>query len=872
MRNWTRRGLLPAAALLALALPVSSGLVPSSTAHAAPRVTTPEQFFGFTLGSEGRLARWADMVRYYKLVADRSERVLYQEIGKTATGKPFPVLTVSSPANLAKLDRIKQINRRLADPRGLTEAQARKLAAEGRPVYLLEAAIHSTEVGTAQVIPNILHRLADEKSTTVTEILDNIVLLIIPAQSPDGTEWVGDYFDQTAGTTYARTYPDLYQKYIGHDDNRDWFMFTQPETKLSVALQNDWKPQVVQNLHQMGSGGARIFIPPYLSPNDPNIDPITVQQTNSLGMEMSRSLTAEGKKGVTWGSTYDYWTPSRQYMTYHGAPRILVEAASARDLAYTYTSSNGGPIGPQQPDTNFIEPYDQSSWSLAQIVDYLDTTVFAGLSNVAKYRAEWLFNFYRTQRNAVNPGAGKPYGYIVPADQRDPFATYELLTVLRTGEVEIEQATAPFTANGKRYDAGSWIIRYAQPYGRFAKTLLEVQHYPDLREYPGGPPQSPYDVTAQTLPMLLGVRVDTVAQPFSASTTQIRTVRPASPPFPAQPGARGAYLVGPESYGTAMFIAALQKAGVRTLRASAEFSSGGRAHAPGTLIVEPTAEARAALREVSRKTGVPVHAVGQAPRVAAERLKDGTRIGLYRGINNIPGGWMKWLFEQYGIGFTEVVADDFTGDLNAKYDTIVLPAGISRNDLVAGLNRDRYPAEWSWAYGVGEAGWAELRRFVEDGGTLLAIGDSVATARQLANLPITPALPSDEHEFYSPGSILSQRFDTSDPVAWGMRPDTPVWFGENDQAYTVSAGDVVSSFPESGEQLQSGWLIGGEHLNGKANVVKHRVGAGLIVTFGSEPTFRTWSRDPSKLLFNAIYHGPSTSVQPSAVPAALLGG
>ncbi|MEV0715122.1 M14 family zinc carboxypeptidase [Asanoa sp. NPDC050611] len=864
MRTRTRRRLLTAC--LAIGLIAGGGLV-ANTATAAPRITTPEQFFGFKLGAEGRLAKWADMVRYYKLVADKSEKVLYQELGKTATDKPFPMLTVSSPANLANLDRIKQINRRLADPRGLTEAQARRLADEGKPIYLLEAAIHSTEVGTAQVIPNILHRLADEKSTSVDEILDNIVLFIIPAQSPDGTEWVGDYFNETAGTSYARTYPDLYQKYIGHDDNRDWFMFTQPETKLSVAWQNEWKPQVVQNLHQMGSGNARIFIPPYLSPNDPNIDPITVQQTNALGMEMSRSLTAEGKKGVTWGSTYDYWTPSRQYMTYHGAPRILVEAASARDLAYTYTSSSGGPIGPQEPDTNFIEPYDQSSWSLAQIVDYLDTTVFAGLSNVAKYRSEWLFNFYRTQRNAVSPGSDKPFGYVIPAGQRDPFATYEMLTVLRTGDVEIEQATAPFTANGKRYDAGSYVIRYAQPYGRFAKTLLEVQRYPDLREYPGGPPQSPYDVTAQTLPMLLGVTVNTVAAPFTASTTQVRDVRPAAPPFPGQPGNRGAYLVDPESYGTAMFIAALQKAGAHTLRATAAFDG----HAPGTLIVEPSAAARTALREVSRRTGIPVHGVSQAPRVAAERLKDNTRVGLFRGVNNIPGGWMKWLFEQNGLPFTEVVAGDFAGDLNAKFDTIVLPAGISRNDIVNGLNRDRYPAEWSWAFGVGEEGWAELRSFVTDGGTLIAIGDSVATARTLANLPIAPALPGDEHEFYSPGSILSQRFDTTDPVAWGMRPDTPVWFGEDDQAYNVTGGDVVSSFPESGEQLQSGWLIGGSHLNGKANVVKHEVGEGLIVTFGSEPTFRTWSRDPSKLLFNAIYHGPSTTVAPAASPAALLG-
>jgi hypothetical protein len=850
---------------------VTDSAASSVAASASKQIAAPEQFFGFRIGEEGKLARWTDLVSYYKMVADRSDKVEYQEMGTTTMGLPFPVLTVSSPKNLKNLDRIRQINNRLADPRGLSEAEAKRLAAEGKPVYLLEAAIHSTEVGTAQVIPDVLHRLATESSSTVDEILDNTVLLVIPAQNPDGTKLVGDYFGQTAGTNLARTYPDLYHKYIGHDNNRDWFMFTQSETKISVALQNEWKPQVVQCLHQMGATNSRIFVPPYLSPHDPNIDPITVQQTNSLGMEMSRSLTAEGKKGVEWGERYDYWTPSRQYMTYHAAPRILVEAASGRDLAYTYTSSDGKPLGPQTPDTNLIEPYDKSSWSLAQIVDYLDTTVFAGLSNVAKYSEEWLFNFYRTQRKGVSQD-GKPYAYVLPAGQRDAFATYELLQILQTANVAIERADAPFTANGKRYEAGSWIIKTAQPYGRFAKTVLEVQHYPDLKQYPGGPPQEPYDVTAQTLPMLLGVDVDTVEPAFSAPSREVKQVRPETPAMPAQPGAAGAYLVGPESYGTAIVIAALQKAGAATFRSTDRFTAAGRTFAPGSLIVAPTEKARAALQEASKTTGIPVYGVTAAPKVAAEKLKDKTRIGLYRGINNIPGGWMKWLFDQYGIGYADVVSADFKRDLNELYDTIVLPAGITKSRLVQGLDRSRYPEEWSWAYGIGEDGWQQLRQFVQDGGTLLAIGNSVATARELFSLPITPALPTDATKFYSPGSILSQRFDVSDPVAWGMRADTPVWFGEADQAYNVTGGaDVVSNFPASGKQLQSGWLIGDEYLNAKANVVKHQVGKGLVVTFGSEPTFRTWSRDPSRLLFNAAYHGPATPVGAVDLPAALAG-
>ncbi|MGH8966568.1 MAG: M14 family zinc carboxypeptidase, partial [Actinomycetes bacterium] len=376
-----------------------------------------------------------DLTSYLRTVADRSEVATYEEIGTTTMGNDFPVLTISSPENLANLDRIRAINQRLSDPRGLSPARAERLAAEGKPVYLLEGSIHSTEVGTAQVMPGIVHRLATESSTTVQEILDDSVLVVIPSQNPDGQKLVVDYFHQTAGTDQARVYPDLYHKYVGHDDNRDWFMLTQPESQLSVELQNEIKPAVVHNLHQMGANGPRIFNPPYLAPSDPNIHPITVQQTNSLGMEMGRQLTAEGKKGAVWADNYDYWTPSRQYMTYHGAPRLLTEVASVDDLAYDHTSADGTPLGPQEPDTNFIEPYDQSTWSLEQIVDYLDTAVFGGLSNVAKYHEEWLLTLYRTQRDAVSP-AGKPFAFVVPADQEDPYATYDMLTVLDRGDVE----------------------------------------------------------------------------------------------------------------------------------------------------------------------------------------------------------------------------------------------------------------------------------------------------------------------------------------------------------------------------------------------------------------------------------------------------
>lgn len=869
-----RRAFVPFVAATALAMPatVASATLVQNRPAAKPiaaDIPTPEEFFGFELGTEGRLAAWDDLVKYFQVVSDRSNRVTYEDIGTTTMGNDFPIMTISSPKNLANLDRIKQITQRLADPRGLSQEQARRLAAEGKPIYLLEGSIHSTEVGTAQVIPNIVHRLATESSRTVDQILENSVIVVIPSQNPDGQKLVVDYFNDTAGTDYNRVYPDLYHKYTGHDDNRDWFMVTQKETQLAVDLVNEFKPQVAHKLHQMGATRARVFNPPYLPPNDPNIDPITVEQTASLGTEMTRQQTAAGHRGVTWADNYDYWSPARQYMPYHGAPRILTEVASVRDLAYDYKSPDGSPIGPQEPAANFPEPYDKSVWTLAQILDYLETSVYAGLSNVATHHEQWLLDFYRTQRNAVNPGTDQPYAYVIPKQQRDPYGTFELLRTLQTGDVEIQRATEPFTAAGEEYPAGSWVVELAQPFGRYAKTLLEVQHYPDLRT-PDGQPQSPYDVTAQTLPMLLGVDVVTVDDEFSAATQPVDQVRPEAPQ-PPEP-TDGAYLVGPESYGTVRMIDALQEANVETFRAAEAFTASGQQFAAGTLIAEPTDQARQALAEVSAQTGIPVYATNQAPHVTAEQLKPNTRIGLYRGINNIPGGWTMWLFDQYDLNYEEVTAQDFQGDLNDRYDTIVLPAGITKQKLVDGLDPAKYPKQWSWAYGIGQDGWNELRQFVNDGGTLLAIGTSTPTAIDLFNLPIRPALPDEDTKFYSPGSILKQQYDTSDPITWGMRQDTPLWFGEDDMAYRATGrAQVDSRFPQSDKQLASGWLIGDEYLSGTANTVSNEIGEGLVVTYGSDPTFRTWSRDPSKLIFNAIYHGPATPVQATEMATTLSG-
>ncbi|MGH9328897.1 MAG: M14 family zinc carboxypeptidase, partial [Vicinamibacterales bacterium] len=714
-----RRVLVPAALMAAT--------LASSPARA--QVQTPQQFFGFLIGTDGELARYPKVLEYLQHLAKTTSRLKYEELGKTTMGHPYVLATISAPENLARLDRLVAINRRLADPRGLTEAEAQKLAREGRPFYLLFTTIHSTEVGNMQAIVEVAHRLGTSADPDVREILDNVVLLLVPSQNPDGQVMVIDHWYKTKGTKLNRVFPDLYHKYTGHDDNRDWFMFTQKETRMAVEMQNRLKPHLTHDMHQQGPVGSRIFVPPFEDPYDRNVHPIIAQEQLQVGQAMATALIADGKGGVAFAEQYDLWTPARQYMVYHGQPRILTEIASA-NLADPFVNPAGAdrPLGPQEARWNFPLPYRRPDWRLRQIVDYGVTAVFAGLSHMAKYRISFLENAYRIHADWVNRKEA-PYAFVISASQRDPFETRELLNILRTADVEIHKANGPFTAGGTQYAAGSWVIKLAQPYGAFAKTMLEKQVYPDLRLFPGGPPKPPYDVTGHTLGMLMGVEVAQIDQAFDAALEPVTAVTPTASQVPPRP--RWAYLVGPESNAAFLAVANLQKARVPVFRAARGFDSDGRSYAPGTWIVAPTPAAAKALEDAARATGLEVHAADRPAQVDGFRLKPDTRVGLWRGANNMPGGWLMWLFEQYGFNHQIVSAPDAAADGFARYDSIVLPSGISKETIVRGLDAATHDREFSWAYGIGDAGWTKLAEWVRNGGTLIAIGSAVETARAL---------------------------------------------------------------------------------------------------------------------------------------------
>jgi hypothetical protein len=504
----------------------------------AQNVPTPESHFGYEIGSEQTLANWTELTAYYEVLAKASERVKVDTLGLTTMGRPFVMVTVTSEENQSRLSELHDIQMRLADPRRVSgDEELQELIATGRSVVLITHGIHSTEVGGSQTAARLLYRLASSNEERVREILDNVILLDIPSLNPDGTEWVADWYNEWLGTEYeASSLPWLYHYYVGHDNNRDWYAFTQKETQHTVLrAHNAWHPQIVHDIHQMGGGGARIFFPPYIDPIEHNVDPALITAVNMLGTGMAAELAAQGKSGVVTNAIYDGFTPARAYQHYHGGARVLSETASA-DIAtsvYLTPSSIGGGRGydAATASVNYPDPWRGGVWGLPDIVDYMDAGAMALLSNAAKNRKYWLENFYRINERAVNGWDAWPAAWVIPADQDNETGLAYVLRILRMGDVEVFRASRTFEADGESMPPGTYVVPMNQPYASFAQTLLEVQEYPDLREYPGGPPRRPYDVTAHTLPLLMNVSATAVQDLDPDVAEALETVPIETPDF-----------------------------------------------------------------------------------------------------------------------------------------------------------------------------------------------------------------------------------------------------------------------------------------------------------------------------------------------------
>ena len=831
----------------------------------AADIPTPESVIGFKVGADRKLADWNQIVDYFRKLDAASARVKIDGEGKTTLGKPFLSVIITSEANMGNLEAIRQANLRLADPRGLSDDEAKKLITTGKTIIAHNHGIHATEVAAPQTSMELAYLLATSDEPRILDILDKAVIVMLPGHNPDGTQMVVDWYKKSLGTAWeGEEVPFLYHHYNGHDNNRDWYMFSQAESQATATLLYDrWKPQIVHDLHQMGRTAARIFAPPYVDPWEPSVDPSLIAATNSIGAYIAARLTAEGKRGVVVNAMYDGFSPARQYPVNHGGVRILTECASAKmatplEMKFEQLGIGIGYDAKKQ-SWNFPAPWMGGTWRLRDIVDYQISASLALLEHGARNRDYWLQNFLAVNRRAS--ARSEPFAVVVSAEQKDPVTAAKLLEVMKWNAVEIQRAKTPFTAEGKPYPAGSSVISMQQPSSGIVKSLLERQKYPDLRQYPGGPPQRPYDVTAHTLPLLLNVEVDHVKSPFTADLERVSEIGIAKGSITG-PGTHFAF-----GHRNSDLMAAyrLMKSGVAVNWATEAFTSAGKSYPAGTLLVPAAARAKAA--PVFESLGVKAEGVRFKPAPATLALRT-PRVGLYQSyVASMDEGWTRYIFDKsLGLDYVTLHDAEVRGaNLRTKFDAIILPDSTARQ-MIEGHPRGEMADEF--AGGLGAEGVAALKAFAEAGGTLVAFNNATELLAQMG-APVKNVLAGlgsrrggggnrgpESAQFYCPGAILDAKVDQSHPLAAGLDARSMVWF-EFSPAFEVSGGRSVLTY-DSDNALLSGWLLGGQMLNGKSALVEAPMGQGKVVLFGFRPQYRAQSWATYIPMMNALFLSSAT--------------
>lgn len=817
------------------------------------QVPKPEKVLGFTVGTAKKVADMHQIVDYFRRLDKSSDRIVVKEVGKTTMDNPFIVAIITSAQNHKNLNTYREYQQLLADPRKISDERAEEIISRGKAVVMINCSIHASEIAASQMSMQLAYDLATKNDGTTRQILDNVILLLVPMHNPDGIQIVVDWYRKNLGTKYeGGRMPWLYHKYVGHDNNRDWYMFTQIESRLTIKVHNEWHPQVVVDMHQMGSRGARLFVPPYVDPYEPNVDPIIRQQVAMMGTFIASELTSEGKAGVMHSQGYDAWTPARAYHHYHGGIRILTEAASVRlatpiTIAFDELSDRV-----KQPSVKMPLVWKGGKWTLKDIVDYDYSAAKAALINAARLRENWLRNFYRIHRKAVDR-AEPPFAFLIPEEQRDLSSAVKMMRILQMGGVEIHGADGSFWADGRPYAKGTYIVTLAQPYGGFAKALLEEQVYPEIRETPNGPLKTPYDVVAHTLPLLMGVEAIRVEKPFKVKMSKLDEIE--------KP--KGIVDVVDNGYGYAwdhatnddiVALNRLMKKGYRVFWSAGRFEDGGKTYRQGTMIVEHKQGLIADLQKIAQDLWVHFAGLNAKPEVEVYRLKP-VRLGLYKSwMASMDEGWTRWVLEQYEFQYKSVYDKDIRrGSLGQEFDVVIFP-DMREGTIVNGLSEEAVPPEYSG--GIGEIGVENIRKFVEAGGSIITLNSAAEFPIKRFFLSVENSVENlDRRSFFIPGSILKVLNDTHHPIAFGYKDDAEVFFRRS-PVFQVRKGKSVVKYPLH-NPLLSGWVTGEKHLFNRGAIADVPFGKGKIILIGFPVQYRAQSHGTFRFLFNSIFYGPA---------------
>jgi hypothetical protein len=738
-------------------------------------------------------------------------------------------------------------------------------------VVWIDAGLHSTEVATTQHVPLLAYHMATDESPETRRIRDDVILILMPQMNPDGHQIVVDWYRRQRGTPFETTSPPVvYHEYVGHDINRDWFMITQEETKhVSRVLYEGWHPQIVYNHHQVAPFPARIFIPPFADPVNPHIPPLVVRGVNMVGEHMAKRLEEEAMPGVVSRMSFTMWWNGgmRTVPYFKNMVGLLSEVGHASatpryhhpDSLPEYFGTGAHRIPAQEPSVYYANPW-RGGWArLGDAVQYHLVSSLGALDIASRLREDWLYNIYRMGRDAIAAGeAGGPFAYVIPVDasQWDRGEAAHLVNTLRSGGVEVERATAAFRAGGRTHAAGSYVVRAAQAYRAYVVDLMEPQRHPHHEQYPGGPPQPPYGgLSGWTLPIQMGVQVHRIDDPFAVTTETVAA--PVVPPGSVTGRARFGWLLTPRRNASATAVNRLLQAGARVGLATVPFQAAGRPWERGTFIVEDGPDVRGVVERAAGELGLDFVGVDTPPAAAATPLRR-PRIALYRSWTaNMDEGWTRFVLGRHEFDVTTVTDAAMRGDL-AGFDVVILPHQDARS-ILQGHATGRMPDEFTG--GVGAEGISALRRFVQGGGRVLAFDAATEFVIEQLGLPVENAVAGiDRSELYVPGSLIALELDSDHPVAWGMQREGAAFFQES-RAFrapgqAAAAGVAVETVARyaAADPLLSGWEIGaGQHLGGRAAVVRVEHGSGDAVLIAFRPQFRAWPTGTFKLLFNSIF-------------------
>lgn len=838
--------------------------------------TSPEEFLGHQVGADRKLADYDQIQAYFQKLDQESEKIKVLTIGKSTLGKPMIMAVITSEENMANLDAHREITRKLRDARDLSPEEAAELSREGKLILLITCNIHATEIGSSQMAMELAYKLASgDVPFDTDEVLDEVIVLLAPTINPDGEQMVTEWYRKYVGTKYeGGRMPWLYHHYAGHDNNRDWFMFNLSETKaVTKVLYHDWIPQIHIDEHQMGSTGARLFIPPFMDPPVPNVHPLLWRGVNLCGSNMAYDLQKNGFRGVVHGRSFTGWWIGACDDTswLHNTVGLLSEMASVKVATPIYIESTELPDSYYEKRMEFPDPWPGGWWRLRDIVDYELTLSLNLIKTAFIHKQDFLYNFYKMCRESIHQGKkGDPFAFVISRDQYDYPTSLRMLDILMMGGVEVHQAQEDFTADGKLYPEGSFVVFMSQPYRPYAQALLEKQDYPDLRQYPGGPPVPPYDNAGWTLPLQMGVCCERIEKPFQIEAKKLEKVSYPTAELPSEPAP---YVVfdSKNNASYAVVFSLLQEE-AEVFRSKNLINTEDFKAAPGSFLVKNSAKVQKILPSLLDKWHVPAYGMENIDKLEKSSLKK-PRIGLYQSWrSNMDEGWTRYVLDDFDIPYTTLHNKDFKGNkkkqvnLKEKYDVIIFasesPEIIKKGKPSPTSRYARYFTEMPPEYkgGIEKEGVEALKTFVEQGGILVTLNNACGLIFEEFKVPARNAIEKVERtKFFCPTSILKLKVDNQSVIGYGLPEQATAMFSRSMAMATwvPQSGDwdrkVVASYPKE-DILLSGWLLGEEVIARKAAVVDARYQKGHIILIGIRCQHRAQSHGTYKFLFNALLY------------------